>query len=896
MTNNRALWVIVGVVAAVLLIAGGWLAATSGHHRSDAMAAQRAEEARAAEALRAAEADQRRVDSAKEQRAEEGEQSPRGSLRADGTQASPTDDASSVLAEAMTDGIPHDPPPPPPVDPDATPTPTPTPDPRLGALAVRVIDQLDNPLAEFSVVVRVEPNDPDGLAEPIVAAQATTDEKGEAAVPALLPGSYELVVSTPLSWTEEATQTRTVTITESSVARETLTFSSGDNLGVIVLDASGEPIAGAAVWATIGAVARTPVETDANGLATVQAIPHGAAMQSLTASHAKYVTQKRDDIRILDGTQTFRLELKSALTLRVMWEADDAPVEAYTYRLLRRGDAGVFGLTPMSRPTPVESADGSTPLNDGRPLDPATWRVEVLVTGAESGPTALRGAATFEVKADGEARDVVVKIGGGATLRGRVADGAKGGAGVPDATVSMTPPHQAFGQQIDDRRFVADPVVTDDAGNFAFANVPPGSYALVAEKGSLKTAAPTDVTVGEQGGSTASVELVMQAGGVLYGVATGPGRLPIADASIRLRVQKPNADGWENGPTATTNDAGEYRVEGLPAGAHYAGIVLAEPIEGVGSVPWSVVNIGLGTETRHDFDLSGDVVVSGRVTLSGKAPAGRILHVMFASQSVQSAWAPLDEDGRYSTTVAPGVYALRTAGPLVLFGESAGHTIAASPAEQTIDLDIPVVSTDVILVFPPDVAVARGQVVLMPETRGTRYNIQRIKFEQENRYVATLIAGRYQATFTSFDKQWRGETEWTDVVRGGASELVIDVFRTVDGARIGGWAPGDLSNGEWRVMTFDATQAMAGAKGTPSVVATYEKGRHAVELRGARLRINNNVASEDRHAGWTGSDHWGNRFRLPIGAPQAGARYVIEIDMKSDGGNDSMGSVYLSVK
>lgn len=910
MTPRRLTWLVLGLVAMALVVGGVALltgrasrlhrekvAAISAATNSQLEENRRAEQARA-EAERRAHVEAQREAARLEDLARDAAAGTNAGAQATGTGAGAGPSVAGGAPNDSSFGGPGDP-----FEPNEanltnatqpTPTPLPSATPAVGAtLILEVTDQLEHALADCVVEVATDPDDAATPNKLIL--NSSTSPEGRFVATGLPPARYLLRVRTPLAWLEKAEQTRTVELAEGQTATERFVFEANDSLPVVVLDAEDKPIAGASVVATVAGAVREPVDTDSDGRAVVAAVPHGAAIDKLTVLHPEFTSQTRSGLTALDGTQTFRLLRRGELTLRVVWAADDSPVTSYTYRLLRRNEGGLFGLTPASRAIDVTSDDGTAVLNRDRDLDVAQWRVEVVVSQGPGQPVALRGSATFAITPQGQPADVRVAIGGGSNLAGRVVADAAGGEGVAGATVELQPPHQAFGTLVDDGRFLPAPVVTDDGGAFVFANMPVGSYALVAKRGAQRTAAPVDVEIRE-GAAPPFVELVLASGGAVYGVATGPGRLPIAGATVSLRVQRPNADGWEDGPSATTNEAGEYRVEGVPAGAHYVGLRLAEPIEDIGSVPWQVVNIAAGEQTRHDFDLSGDVTVRGRLTLAGQSVEGRIQHIKFANTSVQSGWALLDPNGNYEVIVAPGRYTLRTAGALVLHGESGGHVVADAPAEQTLDIDLPIVATDVVLVFPDNLPVSRGQVVLMPVDPGTRYNIPRLKFEQENRHVATLIAGRYQATFTSFDKQWRGDTDWTDVGPNAARELIIDVYRTVDGVRIGGWASGELSNSQWRTLTFDITEAVTGASGTASVLASYEKGRHAVELRSARLLANGRVLAQDSHAGWTGSDHWGNRFRLPLGKAEAGTRYAVEIDLKPDGGNDTTGSVYLSVR
>ena len=127
-------------------------------------------------------------------------------------------------------------------------------------------------------------------------------------------------------------------------------------------------------------------------------------------------------------------------------------------------------------------------------------------------------------------------------------------------------------------------VVTDDDGRFAFSNLPPGRYSLVAEKpGYVKTFHGSKRPGGTQGTAVAvlagqpapAIAIRVPRGAVITGTIRDQFGSPVSTAQVSVKqavvvngrrqmTDVPNL----RVPIATTDDLGRYRIYGLPPGEY----------------------------------------------------------------------------------------------------------------------------------------------------------------------------------------------------------------------------------------------------------------------------------------------------------------------------------------
>jgi hypothetical protein len=145
---------------------------------------------------------------------------------------------------------------------------------------------------------------------------------------------------------------------------------------------------------------------------------------------------------------------------------------------------------------------------------------------------------------------------------------------------------------------------TDERGRFVFRGVGAGTYRLLAQHDAFVRATGRTVTVAS-GQSIRDLVVAMTPTGVIAGRVVDEYGDPVPDvyvhaAPVGADLKPPVGAGLKVGPyEATTNDLGDYRLYGLPAGAYVVGAApyLAAQFEEVklGNLPPTVM---LVTPTR----------------------------------------------------------------------------------------------------------------------------------------------------------------------------------------------------------------------------------------------------------------------------------------------------------
>jgi len=668
------------------------------------------------------------------------------------------------------------------------------------------------------------------------------------------------------------------------VKNENFILKQGDMVEGIVVSEEENPILDAAVQALMAGIVRT-MNTDGEGRFVVRGIPQDRTIQRLTVSHPDYQPETRTMINMFDGEQKFVLKKTNIARLKVIWGMDESPVEFYAYRLLKKQRFQDMFIDTERKNIKVESPDGSTPLGT---MESGTWHVEVTVLSPEGNETDLRGSTQFTLDKGQEGFEALVKIDQGRRIAGKVSLNAKGGEPVEGAGIGFVAPSAGFGRfPVQDKPFQFSTATSDGSGQFSFEGIPPGRYTLQARKDTLLSPGAVDLLIPFEK-DPEPIEIVMLEGGVIYGAVTGKAAAALSGARITLSEERPNADGWMNRET-TTNEEGKYEFTGLSAGAHY---VWAQADDN--KKDSRHIDLGPGQKIEVNFDFSGAVKLSGVILFNGiPVKTGTFFHFL-GEGDARSNWISIGNNGMYEATVNPGRYILRFGGEEAPGGQMEPFMIPDTPLTQERNFDFTIVNADVILTFPQDGQFEPGQLVISPPERLFRYGFYRVKMDQAKRHVVSLFAGRYQATFRSTNGVWHGESEWVDLNSGQNNTFVIEVKKTMSGVRVGGWSPGQLSLTNFTPLIFDVTPVLESA-GDIEVLVMYQNGRHAVETGPVSLLAGSQIVARDDHKGWSGADHWNNAYHLRLNEIAPGTVYRLEIQLRSDGGTDSTGSVYLSL-
>ncbi len=111
------------------------------------------------------------------------------------------------------------------------------------------------------------------------------------------------------------------------------------------------------------------------------------------------------------------------------------------------------------------------------------------------------------------------------------------------------------------------------------------------------------------------------------------------------------------------------------------------------------------------------------------------------------------------------------------------------------------------------------------------------------------------------------------------------------GTRIGKWSSGKVSE-EYTPVTYDLTNLLE-KPGKFTVLFKYSSGSHQLGIEKVELLANGKVIATEAHRGVTGVRPENNGYQLELPSFENGTKYQVKAYIRSEGGTDSNGSVYL---
>lgn len=352
-------------------------------------------------------------------------------------------------------------------------------------------------------------------------------------------------------------------------------------------------------------------------------------------------------------------------------------------------DDGTYVLDTLSRGGRYRfgvSAKGYAPLFDtmagGLTVETEAVRDFTLVLGGHI-EGVVRNRLTGEPVVGARVLAVVGNLMRFPGAGGRGGRGARGGPGAPTPAPSAPSPEDEASTQI---------VVTDAEGRFRLEKMKPGPVALAQVKAAgygdysanvfsammpreLTGGAPAPAPWGEvRAGETLSVTVELDGGGVVTGRVLAAGSAPVPGASVSVIAQGMAAM-WTGFATATTDEDGAYRVDGILPGRYIvtataSGFVAPDAFaegssvtmpEGGGQVVKDVTLSSAGILEGKVLDSKGAPVGAARVRLRPAPAAGRGGGFQFTSSMLRGALpgggprvALTDAEGRYRIDTVPG--------------------------------------------------------------------------------------------------------------------------------------------------------------------------------------------------------------------------------------------------
>jgi protocatechuate 3,4-dioxygenase beta subunit len=225
-------------------------------------------------------------------------------------------------------------------------------------------------------------------------------------------------------------------------------------------------------------------------------------------------------------------------------------------------------------------------------------------------------------------------------------------------------------------------VTTDDQGRFGIPSLPPGSYRLAARKQELVSRVSETVEL-EATGVVEDLELVLGPAIVVRGqIRSSVGR-PVINARVQLTPADVPQRWSAPAGQAVADEAGRYRVEGLPPGDYRLQVSLADHAA-------HAERLSVAGSMQKDVVLDAPATVDGLILKPDGAPASGasvVAVVKYNRDAATTNRAVTDKTGRFTmTSLGSGQLTLSTrhAGSVGALGPMAIET--AERKQVTIQL------------------------------------------------------------------------------------------------------------------------------------------------------------------------------------------------------------------
>lgn len=114
------------------------------------------------------------------------------------------------------------------------------------------------------------------------------------------------------------------------------------------------------------------------------------------------------------------------------------------------------------------------------------------------------------------------------------------------------------------------------------------------------------------------------------------------------------------------------------------------------------------------------------------------------------------------------------------------------------------------------------------------------------------------------------------------------------GDKIGSWTPDDIKE-TWNTVKIDVTEQLL-EEGEYLVSFLYLSGGHRLDINSVRILKNGEVISSDKHSGFAGTPNKNNQYKLQLKEVAFSTKYEIQMKIRSNGGTNSNGNIYLLKK
>jgi protocatechuate 3,4-dioxygenase beta subunit len=337
----------------------------------------------------------------------------------------------------------------------------------------------------------------------------------------------------------------------------------GSSIGGRCIDAEGVGIDGVLISAEpirrSGAMAQTnypSVKSKPDGAFVYDGLANG--LYTLTFHKKGYLANGvRKNAQTGDTNVEVKMEKNPVFRGRVVDGETGQPVERFTLEV-GRGEFQVFSSSRLQQrfDDPEGDFEYASDTNTG----------EVYLFAQASGYAGGR-SEKFNVVPQQNVEGVVIKMGKGATVSGRVASSA--GLGIPGANVELIPQAGAPNPFIDliqgSMRTAKKTARTDAEGNYSIAGVQEGDFRVRASHPSFANAETENTFKVGRLGDVVAPTLSMMGGGTLQGIVYSKERKPEANTKVQM-VESGKFGG--GGYTATTDASGRFVIKNVRPGLY----------------------------------------------------------------------------------------------------------------------------------------------------------------------------------------------------------------------------------------------------------------------------------------------------------------------------------------
>jgi hypothetical protein len=107
--------------------------------------------------------------------------------------------------------------------------------------------------------------------------------------------------------------------------------------------------------------------------------------------------------------------------------------------------------------------------------------------------------------------------------------------------------------------------------------------------------------------------------------------------------------------------------------------------------------------------------------------------------------------------------------------------------------------------------------------------------------------------------------------------------------KVAEWTPKDLQP-DWLIKTWDVSKGITGV-GAHTIEFQYTRGTHRLDFRKLALLADGAIIAKDEQPGHTGNDNVHNVYQFDITKHDPAAKYILQAEIKADGGTDSYGEI-----